>query len=316
MKKSVIALALVFALIFSLAACGKEKTDNGKSTSAAPTASSDALSTTSAGILTPEDLTLSDEEKELMTQAGITEDFSNMIDNEEAATLVVADGPVTGEEKPIEVNLDENGQPTQDKGVKKWNDIISDGKFTMELVCSDDATTVVPLTLISADNKIFVEARVPITEDAAAAAPNSKVQTIKCGFLNDGSNFYLLIPSLKLYLNAGEGTVGDLIPDTSFLNNDKAYTSSAEVEIDGKTYVCHHYNVNEEGADGTTLKYYFLNDDLKRIEVCDDTETVTIFDIVSVSEDVNESKLKLPTNYADLTALVDADNFDLGSLMQ
>ena len=86
---------------------------------------------------------------------------------------------------------------------------------------------------------------------------------------------------------------------------------SVNVNVDGKTYRCDIYTSD----DGTTVKYYYLNGELKRMEtVSDGSETIIEFKTISGS--VNKTKFRTPKG-TDLGTLLNSEaNLDsLGQLL-
>ena len=309
MKKSIVAMLLVLAMVIGLSACTLRKSDSerkdGEGSTEVQTVDPDAFNA-----MFGEDFTFSDEEASILAEKGINvEDFTNMIEeNEEEVTLSITDGPISGKEKEIKVDLDENGNPISQKSEKNWKEIFNSGTFAMDITLQSEDGTVVPMTYTAKGNKFLVTTKLPVSE----------TQSVKAKFLSDGKNFYMLIPAMKMYLNCGEGTMEEMLPNTDMLLEDSTYLSTTEVTFNGVTYLCEHYQT----AEGTQMKYYYLNGDIKRLEISEDAGTdssgnpivaTTIIEINSVSDKVNESDFKLPAGYIDMTALMGED-FDVSSL--
>lgn len=308
MKKSIIAILLVLSMVVGLTACTLRKSDaeRGEDVTEPQTVDPDSFNA-----LFGEDFTFSDEEASVLAEKGINvEDFTNMIENDsEEVTLSIGNAPIEGTEKEIKVELDENGNPVSQKSEKNWKEIFNSGTYTMDLTLQSEDGTVIPMTYTSKDNsKFLITTKIPVSE----------TQSIKASFLSDGTNFYMMIPAMKMYLNCGEAMVEDMIPSTDALKEDCTYVSTTEVTYNGVTYLCEHYT----SAENTEMKYYYLNGDIKRLEITETTGTsssgevttsTTIIEINSMSATVKDSDFKLPSGYIDMTALM-GDDFDVSSL--
>ena len=163
---------------------------------------------------------------------------------------------------------------------KSFNEIIESGTYTLKLTVTSDGTTV-PLTVYSQGEKYATE---------------TTVSGIKARFVSDGTKMYLVLPVLKMYIDAGftEELIGDNALDDaegifdSSGDEGREFVKTAAEKINGKTYTVEEYRT----GDGT-IRYYYMAQDLKRIETIDSENTVTLIEIKSVSSQVNPSVFSL-----------------------
>ncbi len=200
----------------------------------------------------------------------------------------------------IKVEVDNNGNPKHEEVEKRFTDIIEGGKFTFSMVIkSTDAEgveTIVPMSVVRDGKKMYYE----------TAAPVSGQASMKMAMLLRDNNCYFIIPSMRAYMKMPvedmdqifSADVSDVIePETN-----GAYISSNEVEINGKKYICDVYDSN-----GSTVKYYYSDKEIKRLESTDPDGTVTIIEFNEISDKANASKLKVPSGYFDMTNLMKQD---------
>ena len=119
-------------------------------------------------------------------------------------------------------------------------------------------------------------------------------------FLILNGKAYTVIPQMRAYMEVPKETIdqmglGDIVAEEAKDNSE--YVESGEVKINGKTYICDVYK-----SEDSTIKYYFLNGELKRIETISG-ENTAIMEINSLSDKADKSKLVLPKGYLDLATI-------------
>lgn len=329
MKKSILAIVMVFALLASFTACQKLETTDGSVpvVTMRPYMTDEEGNTVYAQVEKDEEgnvkfyVTNPDgsvnyvDEKDVVVETvddETVEELLDMMQNPEqiiepdapAADLEIADGAIPEDNfDEIEVELDENGNPKHE-GELSYKDIVAGGKFTIQATVqatSDGKTMNVPFTITKSGEKAYIEASVPIQEGGS----------VKAGLLTTENESYLVVPAMKSYIVVDDASMGDLFPLEDIqqeINDSETYSHSGKVDIGGKTYTCDVYE-----ADGATVKYYYDEaGNIARIEnfAGDD---VVITEFKSISADVDDSKLTLPSYYFDLSVLESVDGAALSS---
>lgn len=297
MKKRLFSLLLATAVIFSLAAC---KGKDGKET----TATDETASATNALIeQTTEPLTFSEEEAEQLKELLGENAMDNYIEESTVpVSMAISDKLIDGEEKEIEVELDDSGKPADSVMEKSFTDILKSGTYTSKFIISNlDAegnavSGLIPLTTIVDGKKVYMEATMP-----------AESGSIRCAFLFTPDGSYIIIPSMKAYMTFEDTGLGEDFNEMfasleqiegEYAENTK-YVSTAEVEFDGQTYICETYE-----TEGNVSKYYSQDDNIKRIEMINADGNTTIVEVEEISATADTSKLKLPSGYIDITTLM------------
>jgi len=139
-----------------------------------------------------------------------------------------------------------------------------------------------------ADNKAALEALNPLL--------NGKLTFIA---LDDGKKQYVIFPQFRVYMEGDEMLKGLDMSPNALAGGDgkKTYVRSTKPVLNGKTYTCEEYKNGD-----TTVKYYFLGNALKRIETTNAGETV-IVDVSSITNKASASALRLSPLYANVNNL-------------
>lgn len=332
MKKSILAIVMVFALLASFTACQKLETTEGgvPLVTMRPYMTDEEGNTVYAKVETDEEGNIKYyvtdpngnvnylDEKDVVIETVDDEQVEQLIDMMQNpdkiiesgtpdAELEIADGVIPEENfNEVEVELDENGNP-QHEGNLNYKDIVNSGKFTVEATIqatTDGQTVNVPFTIIKSGDKAYIEASVPVEGSGG---------TVKAGFLSTASESYIIVPAMKSYIVAEGVGIEDLLPIDGIqqeIDESETYSHSGEVVINGKTYTCDVYE-----AEGATVKYYYdETGNIARIENIAEGDTV-ITEFKSISPNVDESKLKVPAYYFDLSALESVDTSVLEGMM-
>ena len=209
----------------------------------------------------------------------------------------------------VEVEVDNEGKPVHGTATKTYAEIISSGTFTVDLTVqtiTEGTTSVMPIKMMKDGNKMLVETSVPVSTSGK----------MRVNMLINDDGFFMVIPIMNAYYQVPTEDAGDLSDamgsfDISDIEGDLAmtdsYVSSANVDLNGKTYNCDIY----ESEDGVTTKYYYLNNELKRIE-SESGSDIYIVEFKEVSGKVTKSKFKTPTgrNLADFAAALEGMTFN------
>ncbi len=245
------------------------------------------------------------------------ESFLNQFNDPEASDELIDSSVVTPEMDiaegllpedafdEIEVEVDSDGKPVHDDIKQTYEEIIKDNKFSMEITLKnvqDGKEVVVPLKAARDGDKVFFETAMPVDGQEGSMRFNVVVSDQKC---------YFIIPAMRAYMQVPAETMEEFVPGdiiTEDVNSNLEYVSSGEVQYEGKTYICDVYN-----GEGFTVKYYYKDGELKRIENIVDENNMTIMEIQEVSKRVDNSKFKVPNNYMDMTKLL-GENTDFSNL--
>lgn len=331
MKRNIIAILLVFALLVSFAACRKLETEytvetrpyvvdsNGVTQDVQSIVNSNGeteyfyydnsgnritvdskdveVETKKVAVTAP--TTLSPEAQSLFDVFNDPEKFEELI--EEDATepkLEMADGIIPDDQfNKIDTEIGNDGKPVRDKAREQYMKIVEGETFTMDMVMKTNTNgeeMAIPVVAVRDGDNLFLETAMPVDGSKGA---------MKLQFLILNKKAYAIIPQMRAYMEVpkeviDEMSFGDLINEEENQNNSE-YVESGEVKINGKTYICDVYKEQD-----TTVKYYFLNGELKRIETISG-ENTSIMEINSLSAKADKSKLVLPKGYLDLATVTE-----------
>ena len=328
MKRNIIAILLVFALLVSFAACRKLETEytietrpyvvdsNGVTQDVQSIVNSDGeteyfyydnsgnkitvdskdveVETKKVAVTAP--TTLSPEAQSLFDVFNDPEKFEELM--EEDATepkLEMSDGIISDDQfNKIDTDIGSDGKPVRDKAREQYMKIVEGETFTMDMVMKTNTNgeeMSLPIVAVRDGNNLFLETAMPVDGSKGA---------MRLQFLILNGKAYTVIPQMRAYMEVPKETIdqmglGDIVAEEAKDNSE--YVESGEVKINGKTYICDVYK-----SEDSTIKYYFLNGELKRIETISG-ENTAIMEINSLSDKADKSKLVLPKGYLDLATI-------------
>lgn len=328
MKRNIIAILLVFALLVSFAACRKLETEytietrpyvvdsNGVTQDVQSIVNSDGeteyfyydnsgnkitvdskdveVETKKVAVTAP--TTLSPEAQSLFDVFNDPEKFEELM--EEDATepkLEMSDGIISDDQfNKIDTDIGSDGKPVRDKAREQYMKIVEGETFTMDMVMKTNTNgeeMALPIVAVRDGNNLFLETAMPVDGSKGA---------MRLQFLILDGKAYTVIPQMRAYMEVPKETIdqmglGDIVAEEAKDNSE--YVESGEVKINGKTYICDVYK-----SEDSTIKYYFLNGELKRIETISG-ENTAIMEINSLSDKADKSKLVLPKGYLDLATI-------------
>lgn len=328
MKRNIIAILLVFALLVSFAACRKLETEytietrpyvvdsNGVTQDVQSIVNSDGVTeyfyydnsgnkitvdskdveveTKKVAVTAP--TTLSPEAQSLFDVFNDPEKFEELM--EEDATepkLEMSDGIISDDQfNKIDTDIGSDGKPVRDKAREQYMKIVEGETFTMDMVMKTNTNgeeMSLPIVAVRDGNNLFLETAMPVDGSKGA---------MRLQFLILNGKAYTVIPQMRAYMEVPKETIdqmglGDIVAEEAEDNSE--YVESGEVKINGKTYICDVYK-----SEDSTIKYYFLNGELKRIETISG-ENTAIMEINSLSDKADKSKLVLPKGYLDLATI-------------
>ena len=353
MKKSLIAILLCVAMLISLAACrqrGKENASETGTTAADATDSETAeagvldrlfgkdqtekteetvietmtnkkgetvtkkvAKTTSVNNKVAEELGMTPEEQSFLDKIGI--DVNKMMEEDTSeVTMAMGDGLVTETASVVEVETETSkvvggggGSVVivpKDSPSQTYKEIIATGKYTMKATIKNGDVTV-PITLyVDNGGKYSIETKIK----------TSAVTSVKARFLSDGKAVYLILPTLRMYINAGttdellgeQNAVAAITDPTVIQGEDATYVQTLTTTVDNKEYTVEEYKTN----DGQTIKYYYLNEDLRRIESVEKSGDATIIEITNVAGTVPGNAFEIPKGYTDMTKAFNEQGYE------
>lgn len=333
MKKNIISIILVFALLMSFAACQRFEGDYKFDTKSYVVDSEGVTRTVETeekdgeklhyyindfgekvyvnsnevvvDKVTPtESTTLSPEMQSYLDTFNDPDAFENLIEeDDEVPELEFGDELIDDSNSTeVEVELGDDGKPSHSDATNNYAEIVKNQTFTLDFTIStemDGQSMTIPITVIRDGQNMYFGGKMPVENKGS----------MRFSFIVKEDGCYMIVPAMRAYMTISKDYIGEMIPaDIPVEEIDADYVGSSEVEIKGKTYICDTYE-----KDGTVTKQYFINDELKRIETVSGDDVV-IMELNSISKTADKSKFDLPKNYMDLTTVMGSE-FDLmGSL--
>ncbi|MBQ6266282.1 MAG: hypothetical protein IJK64_00760 [Clostridia bacterium] len=210
--------------------------------------------------------------------------------------------------KDVEVPVSSDGKPTHNASIKTYSDILSGNTFTLKMkmratMPKDNGTTeevTMPITVMRSGDKYYYEMAYPV----------NKLYSMTIAALVGDNAYYMIIPKMRAYMSVPKEQANEMLEDASgdslfdsemFNNPEGTYVGSGVVTLNGKSYTVDTYE-----NDGATIRYFFENDQLKRIETIDGDNT-TIMELTSLTTTVDNSKFVLPSGYIDLATIAGED---------
>lgn len=255
----------------------------------------------------PVPTTLSDKEIDKIIESGDIGKLEDVVTEEiEEPEFEMSDGVISEETfEEVEVELDSEGKPVHGTATKTMEEIVKSGTFTIDFTVKskiDGVENIMPVKIIKDGNKMFMETSAPLTETGK----------VRINMLMNDDGYFLILPVMNAYYKVpteemgGTVNMDDLFAGFDFsdvegdLEMKDNYESSYTVDINGKTYNCDVFNAE----DGSKIKYYYLNNELKRVENTSDAGE-TIVEFKEISGRVDKSKFKTPKG-RDLQKLMES----------
>ncbi len=248
-----------------------------------------------------EGVELTPEEESFLNTFNDPDTLDNLVEeNLTQPELEISDEPIPEDNfEEIEVELDKDGNPKHDDIEKRYTDIVEGGKFTMDLVIKSNNNgqeMIIPMHIVRDGDKRYFETAMPVNGEGS----------MRMAFLLKDDTCYLIIPGMRAYMTVPAENLGELFNTdmTEITESDTkaAYVSSSEVEFNGKKYICDVYE-----SEGSTVKYYYSDNELKRMEAVDPSGNVSIMEFNEISDKVDSSKFRVPSGYMDMTKFVGQD---------
>ncbi len=241
---------------------------------------------------------LTPEEESFLNTFNDPDAFENLVDESlTVPELEISDQLIPEDNfEKIEVEVDVNGNPKHEDIEKRYTDILESGKFTIDMVIksqNNGEETIVPMHVVRDGDKMYFETAMPIDGEGS----------MRMAFLVRDKKCYLIVPGMRAYMTMPAEELGNIF-DTEMLEKDTEanYISSNEVEYNGKKYICDVYE-----SEGSTVKYYYSKNEIKRMEATDPEGNTTIMEFNTVSDKTDSSKLRVPSGYIDMTKFIGSD---------
>ncbi len=338
MKRNIIAICLVFALLMSFAACKKlpqdnefviesqvyvvddagvthnvqsEYDENGKQVFYYQDYNGNKVIVNNKDVVVEstkvrktsavyEGVELTPEEQSFLEIYNDPNAIENLVD--ESLTepeLEISDVIPEENFEKIEVEVDSKGNPKHDDIEKRYTDIIEGGKFTIDMTLKTDNNgeeMTIPMKVIRNGDKMYIETAMPVNGEGA----------MRMAFLLRDDSCYFIVPGMRAYMKMPVEDLGELfnanVTEGFEADANAEYISSSEVDYNGKKYICDVYE-----SEGTIMKYYYTDKEIKRMESTDPNGIVTIMEFNEVSDKADASKLRVPSGYLDMTRLIGQD---------
>lgn len=288
MKKGLCIVLSALMVAFSFASCGKKdisdeptKVDENGSAYVEVT-DKDGNEVTS--VLSDKDKSKADKKAAKDNKETTTADTSELFSKVEAEASKVTN---IDEKNLVSDKKDLISGGTEIKKTSMRDEIIAktlkSGKFTLKMKMKTSSGVDNPVSLVFNGKKF---------------AADITLNDMQVRAIFDNDNVYMVLPALKVYIKTSSDEAGNIGDLTNITDSNATYVGSTKVTVNGTEYTCEEY----KSDDDSVVKYYFSSKkEWKRMEIIND-EDVSIFEIESLSDKVDESVFSLK-GYTDMTAL-------------
>lgn len=289
MKKGLCLVLSALMIAFSFASCGKKdvsdkptKIDENGSAYVEVT-DKDGNEVTS--VLSDKDKAKADKNAAKDNKETTTADTSELLSKVEAEASKVTN---IDEKNLVSDKKDLISGGTEIKKTSMRDEIIAktlkSGKFTLKMKMKTSSGVDNPVSLVFNGKKF---------------AADITLNDMQVRAIFDNDNFYMVLPALKVYIKTSSDEAGNIGDLTNITDSNATYVGSTKVTVNGTEYTCEEYKSDNDSV----VKYYFSSKkEWKRMEIING-EDVSIFEIESLSNKVDESVFSLK-GYTDMTALV------------
>lgn len=288
MKKGLCIVLSALMIAFSFASCGKKdvsdkptKIDENGSAYVEVT-DKDGNEVTS--ILSDKDKAKADKKAAKDNKETTTADTSELLSKVEAEASKVTN---IDEKNLVSDKKDLISGGTEIKKTSMRDEIIAktlkSGIFTLKMKMKTSSGVDNPVSLVFNGKKF---------------AADITLNDMQVRAIFDNDNFYMVLPALKVYIKTSSDEAGNIGDLTNITDSNATYVGSTKVTVNGTEYTCEEYKSDNDSV----VKYYFSSKkEWKRMEIING-EDVSIFEIESLSNKVDESVFSLK-GYTDMTAL-------------
>lgn len=288
MKKGLCMVLSALMIAFSFASCGKKdvsdkptKIDENGSAYVEVT-DKDGNEVTS--VLSDKDKAKADKNAAKDNKETTTADTSELLSKVEAEASKVTN---IDEKNLVSDKKDLISGGTEIKKTSMRDEIIAktlkSGKFTLKMKMKTSSGVDNPVSLVFNGKKF---------------AADITLNDMQVRAIFDNDIFYMVLPALKVYIKTSSDEAGNIGDLTNITDSNATYVGSTKVTVNGTEYTCEEYKSDNDSV----VKYYFSSKkEWKRMEIING-EDVSIFEIESLSNKVDESVFSLK-GYTDMTAL-------------
>lgn len=288
MKKGLCIVLSALMIAFSFVSCGKKdvsdkptKIDENGSAYVEVT-DKDGNEVTS--VLSDKDKAKADKNAAKDNKETTTADTSELLSKVEAEASKVTN---IDEKNLVSDKKDLISGGTEIKKTSMRDEIIAktlkSGKFTLKMKMKTSSGVDNPVSLVFNGKKF---------------AADITLNDMQVRAIFDNDNVYMVLPALKVYFKTSSDEAGNIGDLTNITDSNATYVGSTKVTVNGTEYTCEEY----KSDDDSVVKYYFSSKkEWKRMEIING-EDVSIFEIESLSDKVDESVFSLK-GYTDMTAL-------------
>ena len=191
--------------------------------------------------------------------------------------------------------------PTRTTVTDYFAELSKNEKYYIEMnmkVVQDDETTVMPVVMARNGDKRYIELSMPVSEEGNVKA--------KILVLNGKCTIY--IPSMKAYMEVPSEFIDEMYDNLDMAteqDDGTTFIASTTQTINGEKYDVDIYTAE----DGSKVQYYYLGDELKRIECEIDNSNYSIFEYTTRTSSPADSLFKAPTGYFNMTDIFGEDFF-------
>lgn len=303
MKKKFLCVLMVFALIFSFGACKKDNdntpTSDGSTTVAGQTDDSSSSGSTNAGateVVTDDNgEPVTDEKGEPVTKKV---DESANTDTTQDVSLISDETMPTGTK--VEITTTAGGEPVKPLLDSSLGDILKGDKYFIKFTAQidmDGSKQKMPAAIYVSGKNSLIE----LTMGDSGLGVGLGLG--KMSVLNNDDGNYLLISILgvlKGYVKipADQSDEYDIMFDFSGISDtsDMKYIQTTKVPYEGVEYICEEYRSSD-----ATVKFYFNQGKLKRIEQVSDDGSKVFMENIEITAKFDEKIFNIPAGYKEIS---------------
>lgn len=275
-------MLLVFALIFSFAACKKD-TDKTPTSGESTTLEGQTDAATGG-------------ETEIFTNEN-GENYTDANGNPVTIPVTVPVSLISEETmptgKPVEVTTTPAGKPVDSQIDSALGDIFKGEKYSIKFTTQIDlegTKQTMPAAIYVSGQKSLIELSM------------SDLPPVKMGILNNGTGKYFLISAL-LIINGYMTVPDDASDEYDDMFNFSGLSDTTDMEYIQTTKVTYkgvEYTAEEYRSEDSTVKFYFNGGKLKRIEQVSDDGSKVFMENIEISATFDESIFNIPAGYKEL----------------
>lgn len=300
MIKKLLCVFMIFALVFSLGACKKDDdtlpTKGGSTTIAGQTEDSTTGEDATEIVTDAQGEPVTNEKDETVTKK-VGESISG--DTTQEVSLISDETMPTGTK--VEVTTTASGEPVKPLVDSALSDVLKSGKYSIKFnaqIDMDGSKQTLPAAIYVSGKKSLVELSL------AGAGMGLGSGLAKMSVLNNADGNYLLISILGglkgwyVPIPADQAGEYDAMFDFSGISDtsDMKYIKTTKVTYKGVEYICEEYRSSD-----STIKFYFNQGKLKRIEQISDDGSKVFMENIEISDKFDEKVFNIPAGYKEIS---------------